>query len=256
SPIWNDEVKAQLKEIDNDQLNDTLGKFVANRQATLNEAKKTEQAKLAAKKKTDATYQAALDISKKFDQLNEYQTQYQNHITTQADNISQKQIHISELQWAQPLQETVRDLERLEKDQTDTLNSKKDLEQKLQLAHKNLAAAQAKTTELTSQQANFDEKNQQAQKLTVLIAKVQEIEAIKKSLSQLQPRLEQITKTVQTKSQELTTINDSIQAKNEELSKYQDFPSQKDKLVQERDDFIDQFSPLETDRQNAADAVA
>src|SRR5699024_1626037 len=130
SPIWNDEEKAQLEEIDNDQLNDTLGKFVANRQATLNEAKKTEQAKLAAKKKTEATYQAALDISKKFDQLNEYQTQYQNHITNQADNISQKQIHISELQWAQPLQETVRDLERLEKDQTDTLNSKKDLEQK------------------------------------------------------------------------------------------------------------------------------
>ena len=256
SPIWNDEEKAQLKDIDNDQLNDTLAKFVANRQATLNEAKKTEQAKLAAKKKSDTTYQAALDISKKFDQLNEYQTQYKSHITDQADNISQKQVHISELQWAQPLQETVRDLERLEKDQTDTLNSKKDLEQKLQLAHKNLTAAQAKTTELTNQQADFDEKNQQAQKLTVLITKVQEIEAIKKSLSQLQPRLEQITKTVQTKSQELTTINNSIQAKNEELSKYQDFPSQKDKLVQERADFIDQFSPLETDRQNAADAVA
>ncbi|QMT85265.1 hypothetical protein [Companilactobacillus pabuli] len=67
------------------------------------------------------------------------------------------------MQWAQPLQETVRDLERLEKDQADTLNSKKDLEQKLQLAHKNLTAAQAKTMELTNQQADFDEKNKQAQ---------------------------------------------------------------------------------------------
>ena len=41
-------------------------------------------------------------------------------------------------------------------------NQKKDLEQKLQLAHKNLTDAQAKTTELTNQQADFDEKNKQA----------------------------------------------------------------------------------------------
>lgn len=230
--------------------------FVNNRQTKLNSAKTTEQTSLATKKKTEETYQSALDIQKKFDQLNEFQNQYQEHITNQADNISLKQTHISELQWAHPLQETVRDLERLERDQKDTLNTKKELEQKLKDSHEKLVSAQAQTDKLTDQAPEFEKKNRQAQELSVLIAKVQEIESIKKSLAKLQPQFEQITKTVQTKSTELTTLSDTIKAKNEELAKYDDFSNQKDKLVQERSDFIDQFSPLDTDRQNAANAVA
>lgn len=254
--IWNETEQDQLKKIPNDQLIPTINSYVAARQEKLTVAQNNQKNADTAWKKADNNYQAAKELQNKFEQLASSKKDYQKHIIEHSTDMETKKKHVIQLEWAQPLQETVHDLNRLQQEQQFDLKNKQELDKELQQSKDQLTVAKKEIATLNDQADDFEDKKKRAQNLSILITKVQDIESIKTSLTQLEPKLKVATEAVHDKANDLKAIKNSIDSKNTELSKYQDLSTQKDQLIKAQTNFSDTFSKLESNRNNSANDVA
>lgn len=255
SPIWTESEQTELKQIPNDQLLETIKQYIKSRQNTLKLVMAEENKISESWQKADRNYHAAQDIQKNFDRLADSKEKYQINITNRANEIKKNQQHIIELQWAKPLREIVRDLNKSKSAQKDVLTQKQNITDKLNISKQKLDEAKSEIASLTNQTDDFKAKKDQAQKLTVLISKVQDIEKIESELENLQPKLKTATSLVNDKKNALTNLQNEIADYNQQLLTYKDLPTQKDALIKNRSDFIDTFTPLENTRTATAQDV-
>ena len=247
---WSTDEQAELAQTPNDQIATQLKVYLDGRQTNWETAQKTEQ--VATKNRTSAekNYHDATEIQKEFDRLDQSKKDYQIKITNRADEITQSQKHVTELTWANPLRETVRDLDKTRIDQNDTLNEQRKITENLNNSQKQLDEAKAEIKTLTDQTADFEAKKNQAQKLSVEISKVQDIESIRQDLAKIQPQLADAKSVVTQQNEQLTEIKQALETKKQALSKYDDLSNQKDALIEERTTTIDTLTPLENKRNN------
>ncbi|CAJ1195685.1 Nuclease SbcCD subunit C [Companilactobacillus paralimentarius] len=248
SPVWSDDEQAELAGIPNDQLTATLEGYVAHRQAKFNDAQENDKEIEDTWKTADKKYHDAETLKNNFDKLAESETEYQSRIIDQADDIKAKQTHVAELTWSQPLRETVRDLDKATVEQADITKEVQTVTQKLTEAQTNLDQSKENLEYLNTQAASFETKNEQAQKLNVVISKVRDIENIRQELNQLEPQLTTAKNDVTTKTSAVEEIKQAITSKRKELVEFDGLSTQKDKLNQEKDTLIDTLTPLENQR--------
>lgn len=250
SSPWSADEQAELAQTPNDQISNQLQIYLDQRQTNWNNAKKAEQSATKAWEAADQKYHAAVDIKKEFDRLAQSEQDYQSKIANRSTEIKQYQNHIAELNWANPLRETVRDLDKTQVEQNDTLTEQKKITQNLNDSQKQLAEAKNEIKTLTDQTDSFETKKNQAQKLSVEISKVQDIESIRQQLAKIQPQLDEAQSVVTKQTEQLTKIKQSLETKKQALTEYDDLSDQKDILIKERTTLIDTLTPLKNKRDN------
>lgn len=253
--VWTEEEQTNLAQTPNDQLTVVLKDYLKLRQDKLAAAKKAEQTLNQAWKKADKDYHAAQEIQKSFDNLADSKKEYQTNIVDKADIIAQQKQHISELSWAKPLQETVRDLDKATIEQADTTKNVQKLTDAVRNSEVKLNQAKTVLTDLTAQKDSFQAKHDQAQKLTVLITKTQDIEKIKIELTNLEPKLKAAKENVAQQTAELDQLQQKIDDKKQNVTSTDKLLEQKDNLTKEKDNFIETLSPLENNRNNLVSEV-
>lgn len=252
SPIWTEDEQAQLAATTNDQLTVVIQNYLDGRQNKLTAAKEQERKIDATWKKADKAYHDAETVKNNFDKLATSEQEYQTKILDQADDIKNKNQHIAELSWAQPLQETVRDLDRSRSEQ-------KQISANVQAASDNLAnikvkLASSKTAfeQLDKQSSDFEAKNTQAQKLDIIITKVRDVESIRAELHTLEPKLADAKNIVQVQTAALEELKQTIATKTQDATSFAGLSDKKDALVKEKDSLIDTMTPLENHRNAVA----
>lgn len=247
---WNSDEQTELAQTPNDQLTTQIKVYLDNRQNKWEDAKKAEQAASKNHSAADKAYHAATDIQKEFDRLDQSKRDYQTKITNRMDEITQFQKHVTELTWANPLRETVRDLDKTQVEQSDTLKEQQKITKGLNHSQKQLDDAKTEIKTLTDQTADFEAKKNQAQKLSVEISKVQDIENIRRDMAKIQPQLDDAKSIATKQTEQLTEIKQSLESKKRTLSEYDDLSDQKDNLINERTNLVDTLTPLENKRNN------
>lgn len=253
--VWTTEEQTNLKQTPNDQLVVVLKDYLKIRQDKLNSAKKADQTLNQAWEKADKDYHAAQEIQKNFDNLATYKKEYQTNIVDKSDVIKQYQHHIAELNWAKPLRETVRDLDKATLEQAETTKNVKKLTEAVHNSEIKLNQAKATLADLTAQKDNFQAKHDQAQKLTVLITKTQDIEKIKIEIANLEPQLKAAKAEVAQQTATLEQLQQTIADKKQTVTSTDKLLEQKDDLTKEKDNLIETLSPLKNDRNNLVSEV-
>lgn len=256
SLAWSEAEQTELAQTPNEQLIDKMDAYLKVRQQNLSNAQATEQILDKSWKKADKNYHAASEIQKNFDRLAESKQKYQRDILDQANDIKSKQAHVAQLDWARPLRETVRDLDKSQLDQRETIQNQQIIIKKLNDSKDKLEQANTEINSLTQQSTEFESKKAQAQKLTVLISKVQDIEKIRTDLALLQPQLTSITKNVQSQAEKIDQLKNNIETKKQDLKQFEELPAKKDTLSKERNQTVDTLIPLDNERTNSATDVA
>lgn len=256
SQIWSDEENETLAKIPNDQLVATLSQFLTIRQDKWANAQATEQASDKAWQTANQKYHDAQDIQKNFDRLAEAEQQYQTDIVEVASDVQTKQQHVTELEWAKPLQEIVRDLEKTQVNHDNTAKEQTAINAKLVDSQAKWNAAKSEIEQLNEHSAEFEAKNKQAQDLSVQITKVQDVEKIRTDLAKLQPQLELINQRLDQQNKAAEELSQNIANKQTELSDFKELPSQKEALMKEQSETTDALSPLANTRDTTAKEVA
>ena len=248
SPVWSDEEQTELSKTTNDQLTVVMKGYLDQRQTSLVTAQATEKKIDAEYETADNKYRAAETIKNNFESLAESEQEYKTKITDQTQDIKLKQTHIDELTWAQPLRETVRDLDKITIEQKETAKDEQTFTQKLTASQNELDQSKESFTKLNSHTKEFDSKNEQAQKLSVVISKVQDIENIKKALAQLKPQLEQAQLNLTSQTEAVEKIKQEIETKKQSATDSESLNNQKDKLNTEKNNISDTLTPLANKR--------
>jgi len=248
SSIWTESERDELAQTTNDQLTVVIKGYLDNRQNKFNSSQQAEKEISTTVKKADKAYHDAEIIRNNFDKLAESETEYQTKIVDQAPDIQLKNSHLNELNWAQPLQVTVRDLDRAKKEQQEITANVETATVQLNNTKTKLTAAETNFEQLNNQTKDFEAKNEQAQKLDVLIAKARDIESIKSELDVLKPQLTKAETTVKQQSAALDDLKKSIADKTNSATKFEGLADQKDALVKEKDNLIEILTPLDNQR--------
>ncbi|KRN98728.1 SbcC/MukB-like Walker B domain-containing protein [Companilactobacillus kimchiensis] len=248
STIWTDDEQVKMAATPNDQLVTVITDYLKQRQDKLTAADEAQKIADGAWKKSDKNYHAAQELQKQFDNLAESKQNYQTNIVEKATDIKDKQTHVAELTWAQPLRETVRDLDRTKAEQAETTKNEQKISAELKNSEAKLKQDQTNLNTLTSQIDTFEDKNKQAQKLTVLITKAQDVEKIQIELQGLKPQLTKAEAAVKKQTTNLETLKQQITTKSSDAISTDNLTAQKDSLVKEKDNLIDTLQPLENNR--------
>jgi len=252
SPIWTEEEQANLANTTNDQLTVVIQGYLDGRQTKLTAAKEQEKKIDAAWKKADKTYHDAEVIKTNFDKLAESEQEYQTKIVDQSENIKLKNNHLAELSWAQPLQETVRDLDKNRSEQKQISANVQDASANLADIKVKLESSKITFEQLNKQSPDFEAKNAQAQKLDIVITKARDVESIKAELHTLKPKLAEAQNIVQAQTAALEELKQTIATKTKSATVFEGLSDKKDTLVQEKDTLIDTMTPLENHRNTVA----
>ncbi len=245
SPVWTDEEQTELKAIPNDQLTATLKKYVDQRQEKWAATQSAEKQIETEWQKADKKYHDAETIKNTFDKLAESKAEFKTKITDKVQTITQDEKHVAELSWAQPLRETVRDLNRTTTEQHETTKEEQTVTEELSSAENTWNQAKKDYEHLSKQIKEFDDKNEQAQKLSVIITKVRDIENIRQELKQLEPQLATAKTKVLDQNAAMTEVKTNISTKQQLLKEFSGLDKQKDQLNSEKENLIDTLTPLE-----------
>ncbi|MFC6176634.1 AAA family ATPase [Companilactobacillus huachuanensis] len=248
SPVWTDEEHVELAKTTNDQLLAILQNYLEQRQNKLAATQASEKKIDAEYEAADNKYRVAETIKNNFERLAELEQEYQAKITDQSQDIKLKQVHVDELTWAQPLRETVRDLDKITIEQQESTKDEQTVTQKLTTSKKEFDLSKEIFTKFNSQIKDFENKNEQVQKLSVTIAKVQDIENIKRLLAQLKPQLEEAQHNLADKTETAEKIKQSIETKKRSAIDSEILNEQKDNLNTEKNNLTDTLNPLANKR--------
>lgn len=245
SPIWSDDEKDSLIKANDDQKITVLEQHLENRQHNSEAAHSKETQANFSWDKANQEYQSAMTIQKQFDDLAANEHKYQTQILDKSDEIDAKNIHIAELDWAQPLKDIVRDLDKANNSQKDILQNQQVVTDKLTEAQQKYDSAKEKINQLTSKTDDFKNQQQQSKDLSILIPKVQRVEKIKTDLNQLKPQLDSLKQTIQSETEAINKLQKDIDEKSQKVVSLDELQTKKDNLILERDSTIDALSPLE-----------
>lgn len=250
SDNWTDEEKEQLNHESDEQKIVVLESFVDKRQAEFNSVEKQATELNKQVQTADKNFQSAKDLDKQFSDLDTAKRDYQLNIVNKETEISAQQQHVSELQWADGLKDTLRDLDS----KNDELKKINDRSQKLtvqmKLSQKDYQSATNKSEELTAQKDDFDQKEKQSKKLAILIPDIERVERIRKEITKQEPELSVLQENLSEQDEELQKITSQIDAKKESLTDSDKLQTQKDALTHEKDNFVEILTPLENQKFN------
>lgn len=255
SQNWTDGEKEQISHEAPEQRVVLLKDFVDNRQKDVKEAAAISTSLDKTVKKTTEQYQQAKDIQQKFTDLTKFKQNYQTNITNKAADITKAQAHVTELQWAEPLKDTVRDLELKTKELHQTKATQTTLVEQVASAKKSYQAAQTKVDQLTDQTDDFSAKDKRVQELTTLIPTVVRVEQLRITLNKLQPQVDQIQAVLTEQTTKTDQITADIEAKKADLQPIDQLQQNKDAFTKERADFVDTLTPLENNQLNLTKEV-
>lgn len=245
-----DELEELSHEAANQRIN-VLKKFVTIRKTQMTQAQSDADATNKALTKADETLQVAKNIKQKFDRLDDLQKQYQTNIIAKKDIIEENTTHVAELDWANDLKDTIRDLDRSQKDQEASLQNKAEINEKLETATKQHRDAKNDLEQLTQKQSDIDTKNKRIDTLSELIPLVKRHEELKKSLTDIKPQIDTVTAEIKQQTTISNQLKEQIEAKQAQLIPADKLQKQKDAILHEKDNFVDVLSPIEIKNNNA-----
>ncbi|NVY96356.1 SMC family ATPase [Lactobacillus sp. DCY120] len=256
APVWTAAEQEQLQQTPREQLAHQLTTYLQEKKAAVQLATQKETRDQQIWQATDRAYQAGQAVQADFQKLEQTQTKYQKQISARQAEFQTWQQHLAELEWAQPLQKLVQDLDRKEKDIQKGKQQEQELTHKLRTAQEKLQAAQSEFLTLKAAEPEYEAQQQQAQKLLSLIPQVQDVERIQAQLKRIQPQLAQAQEQAQAQTAKLTTVQSKLAAKEQELADLADFQSQKEDLRQEQDHLLEVLTPLESARAKTQEKLA
>ena len=256
STNWTDDEKEQIKHEAPDQRVVLLKAFVNDRQKDVQTAAAISTKLDQTVKQTSDQLEKAKAVQNQFDDLNKFKTDYQTKITNQKATIDQDLEHVTELQWADPLKDTVRDLGRQSKELRQTQVNQTSLAAQVDQAKKTYQSALTKFEQLQNQADDFTAKDKRLQELTTLIPTVVRVEQLRLTLKKLQPQVDKIQATLTEQTAQANQITADIKTKTATLQPIDQLQSNKDALTKEKADFIDTLTPLENNQLNLAKEVA
>ncbi|WP_054643857.1 hypothetical protein [Companilactobacillus kimchii] len=155
SDNWTNKEKEQLSHESDQQKVVVLESFVNKRQAEFNSVEK-QAAELNKQVQTaDKNFQSAKDLDKQFSDLDTAKHDYQLNIVNKESEISTQQQHVSELQWADGLKNTLRDLDSKNEELKKINDRSQKLTVQMKLSQKDYQSATTKNEELTAQKADL-----------------------------------------------------------------------------------------------------
>ncbi|GEO59598.1 AAA family ATPase [Companilactobacillus bobalius] len=245
SDNWTDEEKEQLSHESDEQKIVVLESFVNKRQTEFNSVEKQATELNKQVQTADKNFQNAKDLDKQFSDLDTAKHDYQLNIVNKESEISAQQQHVSELQWADDLKDSLRDLDSKNEELKKTNDRSQKLTVQMKLSQKDYQSATTKNEELIAQKDDFDQKENQSKKLAILIPDIERIERIRKEITKQEPELLVLQKNLSEQNEEFQKITSQIDAKKESLIDGDKLQTQKDALTREKDDFVETLTPLE-----------
>ncbi|MQS89685.1 AAA family ATPase [Companilactobacillus mishanensis] len=251
-----DEEKEALSHESDEQKVVVLKTFVDGREAKLQAASAESKATDKSLEKADAAFQAGRELQKKFSDLAESKTKYQENIVTKEADVKAKQAHYAELDWANGFKDTVRDLETGNRELEQNMADQRTMTTQVDEAKISNDTAIANLKKLSDQTSDFDEKDKRVEALTTLIPKVQRYEELKLNIAKLTPEISQLETYIKEKSDKSAEISKSIEDKKTNAVDIDELQSRKDDLLAERDQLNNTLSPLENSISNITDQIA
>ena len=250
SSAWTDEERDELHTEAIDQTIPILEKFLTAHQADFKKLQADKEAinKTVAKAEKDS--QIAQELHGKFTNLNELKKKFQLQITDKTAEIKIKQDHIAELKWAQPLNETVRDLDNKNTEYQKKQLAKADLDKHLTASKEKFETAQVKVDAFTKKEPKISANQDRIKKLTILIPQVERFESLNKKLGTLNPQVASIKATLQKQIDSADILKDTIKTKTQSQVPVDKLQQDRNTLVSEKDNFVDTLSPLQNKQHN------
>ncbi|AKP67387.1 AAA family ATPase [Companilactobacillus ginsenosidimutans] len=244
SNIWTDEEKEQLSAEANSQKVELLNKYVQTRSNSLSDLKKSKVSIDKSVEKADMDYQVAKDLQKKFADLEKYKLEFKTKITDKAEQHKSEQVHLSELQWANPLKDIVRDLATKTSDHQQSLKTQVEQSNAENLSEEAYQKAKVLSDTLSGQSDDIEKKKSQITQLTALIPRVESIEQLRQKLEVAKPKLAVLQKQLDEQSEAAKLISDKITLKNKQLVPTADLQKTRNSLTKEKETFVETLTPL------------
>ncbi len=223
-----------------------LNDFVSERKTQMEHAQADMEQTNKSLNKADEELRAANDIKKKFERLEELKKQYQQNISDKKVNIDKDIAHVENLDWANNLKDTVKDLNRIKNDNKQSLKSQSDINKQLKVATHQHDTANADLTKLMQEQPEIDIKNNRVEELSNIIPLISRKEELEKNLTSIKPQIASINDEITKQNEVSNQITSDIKTRQKSLTPIDVLQKQKDTLLQEKDKVIDALSPIET----------
>ncbi|MCH4009761.1 AAA family ATPase [Companilactobacillus sp.] len=256
STAWTDEEKAALAKEATTQKVVLLKQYVGERETNLASLNKQKTVVDAAVASTDKDFQAGKDLEKKFTDLAKFKTDYQTNIIEKEDEYQKQQAHLSELRWAQLLQDTIRDLDNKTNEYSQNLKQQTELTDKVSIAEQSFSKSKSQVDELTKQTADFEKQNKRSQELAGLIPKVENLESIKQKLALGKPQLVEFQKQFDQQNVVVKELASQIDQKKQTQVSGEALNRTRNSLTVHRQLFVETLSPLENETKNAHQQLA
>lgn len=244
STIWTEQEQLELKAATDEQRLSVLEKIVKERHNILLSTQTEENRINDSWKIANTNYLNAQNIQKLFDDLTTNKRKYQTQIVSKSDMIIQKKEHVTELEWAKPLSEVIRDLEKAKTERLKISQNKADISKSLQTVKTKFNQAKTNLDKLNAQKDLFDQKDKESQELVILINNVQHSEELTQNLLNLKPKLHNAEISVQEKINEISALQQQIDEKSKNIVSVEILQNNKNKLISERDEYLDRLTPL------------
>ncbi len=255
SSAWTDEEREKLQHEAIDQTVPILEKFLEEHKSVLQQNKKEKDTINATVKKADADSQVATDLHNKFNNLDELKKKYQKEITDKTNEMKAQQLHLDELKWAEPLKDTVRDLDSKNSEYHQKTLAKEQLDQQLSTAKDSFETAQTKVDELTKKTSEDETNQARISKLTAIIPQVKSLEDLQKQLTNLNPQVDTLKADLQKQTDTADEIRSNIKDKTTNLVPIDKLQNDKDILVKSKDNFVETLTPLKNKQHNLTNEV-
>ncbi|WP_334330454.1 SMC family ATPase [Companilactobacillus sp. HBUAS59699] len=248
--LSDDELTKLQHEADSQRIT-ILKDFVSTRKTNMTKAQTEAETTNQTLNEADKKLQDANNIKQKLDRLADLRKQYQAEITAQKQQIDQHKTHVSELDWANKLKDTVKNLDRNRQDNKQSVESQTEISKQLAVATKEHDTAKNDLAELIKQQPDIDAKTKRVDELSSLIPLISRREKLQQNLTEVKPQIETITKKIEQQTEVSEQITADIKTQQQKLIPVDELQKQKDALLVEKNDFVDALSPIENKRDNA-----
>ncbi|APX71749.1 SMC family ATPase [Companilactobacillus allii] len=250
SIAWTDEERDSLTHESDEGKVILLQKFVNQRNDNLTKANNHANDIAKSLSTADKKLQDAKNIKTKFARLDKLQNDFQLNIVDKKSDIADKRKHVTELDWANKLKDTIRDLAKDEKSYNQNLKDKNTLVEQLKTYKANFDSAKKALDNLNNQIDQFNSKKDKITELNTLIPQIKRLEELTVALSKLRPQVKQLEAEINAQNTTAKKLISTIENKQNNLVPINDLQNKKDTLTKQKEIFTDTLSPLVTERDN------